>query len=245
MVRCPECGAVMPLDAPRCTECGQDLPKGPTIEEVQRRMEIRGISFDGRSRDMVDADSTELHLEGTARHAVPSEPERLSPYQQELRDLGNRVVQSSVPRDLVRDRHVDILDSDRRLMREARMRFDELLSAMEDQEHATELGLRLGNFHYLELSVNQRFLSNLPGITKVSIESPTEELLDAVYYYDRALERRDDDPELLNNKGFVLAEMGRVKEAFDLVSRALKGKPGYTEALINKGRILHKVGKAR
>ena len=42
-------------------------------------MEIRGLSFDGRSRDMVDADSTELHMTGAARHTVPATPVEMSP----------------------------------------------------------------------------------------------------------------------------------------------------------------------
>ena len=149
MAKCLECGAVMPTGAGRCDQCGASIPRGPSIDEVQRRMEIRGLSFDGRSRDMVDADSTELHMTGAARHTVPATPVEMSPYQRELHDLGHRVAQSSVPKDLVKDRHVDVLDSDKRLMREARMRFDELMGAIEGADGVVDLGLRLGNFSYL------------------------------------------------------------------------------------------------
>jgi hypothetical protein len=132
-------------------------------------MEIRGISFDGRSREMVDADSTELHLNGAARHTVPSAPSEMSTYERELHDLGHRVAQSSVPKDLVKDRHVEVLDSDKRLMREARMRFDELIGAIEEAGSSVDLGLRLGNFQYLEQSASHRFMGSLPGVTKISM----------------------------------------------------------------------------
>ena len=144
MAKCVDCGAVMPTGSGRCDQCGASIPKGPSLEEVQRRMEIRGISFDGRSREMVDADSTELHLSGAARHSVPSAPAKMSSYERELNELGHRVAQSSVPKDLVKDRHVEVLDSDKRLMREARMRFDELMGAIEEAEGSDDLGLRVG-----------------------------------------------------------------------------------------------------
>ena len=110
MALCPECGAVMPSGTSRCDDCGTELPREPSVEEVQRRMEIRGISFDGRPKELVDVDSTELHMLGAARHTRPADAVDVSPYDREMRDIGHRVAQSSVPKDLVKDRHVEILE---------------------------------------------------------------------------------------------------------------------------------------
>jgi tetratricopeptide (TPR) repeat protein len=57
----------------------------------------------------------------------------------------------------------------------------------------------------------------------------------ALECYDVALVQRNDDAELLNNRGIVLQDLGRVREAIASYESALKTKPDFSLARFHRG----------
>ena len=65
-------------------------------------------------------------------------------------------------------------------------------------------------------------LETLPGVTKVSMESIADELLDAVYYYDRSLEGITDNPELKEAQDSISGKVKEMGEAAEWQKGELK-----------------------
>ena len=67
---------------------------------------------------------------------------------------------------------------------------------------------------------------------------------DALQAFDRLLKMQPDNPELLNNRGMALYDVGRHDEALKSFDRALALRPRYPEALNNRAGMLYAMRRA-
>lgn len=65
--------------------------------------------------------------------------------------------------------------------------------------------------------------------------------IEALEFFDRALEINPDDAETLCNKGVALDSQDRYEEALECYKRALKINPGLTEAWTNRGILMDRM----
>ena len=76
--------------------------------------------------------------------------------------------------------------------------------------------------------------------TRLSRKHRQEE---ALYWFDRALQKRPDYPPALLGKAFALGKMGRYDEEIRCCDRVLAEEPGSVDALIEKAYALGKLGR--
>jgi tetratricopeptide (TPR) repeat protein len=90
---------------------------------------------------------------------------------------------------------------------------------------------------------DQQTVSFFQLFTEGSLLQKQEKWLNAISFYDRALEIKPDYQDVWNNRGCVLDELGRYDEAIESYDHALKIKPDDYETLYNRGVSLHNLGE--
>jgi tetratricopeptide (TPR) repeat protein len=98
-------------------------------------------------------------------------------------------------------------------------------------------------FSYLELNY---FMAQ--GMTTVvslndNSNTSTQKYNDAIVIYDKALSITPDDPDILTNKGKVLAKLNKYHEAIQSFDKVLSVDPNHVGALYNKGEVLKELGE--
>ena len=108
----------------------------------------------------------------------------------------------------------------------------------EEKEIGTVLNritLECDNSHYTDSIIYGQGMG--PALMRLCNYSKAES------YFDRALAKDPDNPEILTNKGSALAKQGRFGAAIEHYNLALKKDPNLTTALNNKANALAELGK--
>jgi tetratricopeptide (TPR) repeat protein len=94
-----------------------------------------------------------------------------------------------------------------------------------------------------DLQISKPDLSLKEIILKGNEHYYKNEYNEAIESYDKAIKKNPYNSDLLANKGYALAKLGKYEEAIEYSDKAIKINPKYADAWNNKGYALAKLGK--
>ena len=193
---------------------GSGIIAGKEIDyRVQGNVINLNINASGLSQEVID------NLQKIISIPAQIEPQSIDKTFQSNKDLDAKVEESSTASLQIKN----VLNDVNKIEKESGTNIEQIkigdVQISKDELSLKELTLK-GNEHFYKKQYNE-----------------------AIDYYDNALRQDSNNLDLLFNKAYSLAELGKFNEAIKWYDKALRIKPDDVDALNNKGWALYNLGK--